>query len=129
MRHMHHVSLPHDVTAAPFLSFQINFQSLKRHPCLFLSRSHGSKGLAPHLKQLMGPWWVAQFDSSRDVAAAATVSFQAAFPTPTRRVEALAFTWEAVVGTLAELLAATPQSLAAADRSLSVEEAKHRLDE
>ncbi|CAI5493124.1 unnamed protein product [Closterium sp. Naga37s-1] len=255
----------------------INFQSLKRHPCLFLSRSHGSKGLAPHLKQLMGPWWVAQFDSSRDVAAAATVSFQvrhmafqllsppashpsahpashpaahpashpsahpashpsahpashpaahpasqpsahpashpsahpashpaahpashpsahpashpaahpashpsahpasqpsahpashpsahpashpsahpashpsahpashpfahpaahsatipAAFPTPTRRVEALAFTWEAVVGTLAELLAATPQSLAAADRSLSVEEAKHRLDE
>ncbi|CAI5530699.1 unnamed protein product [Closterium sp. Naga37s-1] len=102
---------------------------LATHATMTLLVKGVGKGLAPHLKQLMGPWWVAQFDSSRDVAAAASLSFQTAFPTPTRRVEALAFSWEAVVPALAELLAATPQSLAAADRSLSVEEAKHRLDE
>ncbi|GJP51064.1 hypothetical protein CLOM_g10233 [Closterium sp. NIES-68] len=102
---------------------------LATHATMALLVKGVGKGLAPHLRQLMGPWWVAQFDSTRDVAAAATLSFQAAFPTPSRRMEALAFAWEAVLAALAELLGATPQSLAAADRSLSVEEAKHRLDE
>ncbi len=32
---------------------------------------------APHLKPLLGPWWMAQFDPHADVAAAARAAFQA----------------------------------------------------
>lgn len=34
------------------------------------------RGLARHLRSLMGPWWVSQFDPSREVAEAAQRSFQ-----------------------------------------------------
>ncbi|KAF4389556.1 hypothetical protein F8388_009689 [Cannabis sativa] len=38
------------------------------------------RDLAPHLKSLMGPWWLSQFDSVSEVAQAAKRSLQAAFP-------------------------------------------------
>jgi hypothetical protein len=34
------------------------------------------KALAPHLKSLIGPWWVAQFDPHGEAAAAARSGFQ-----------------------------------------------------
>ncbi|KAE8816024.1 E3 ubiquitin-protein ligase listerin [Hordeum vulgare] len=34
------------------------------------------KGLAPHLKSLMGPWWFCQFDPAAEVAQAARRSFE-----------------------------------------------------
>jgi hypothetical protein len=34
------------------------------------------KAVAPHIKQIMGPWWLAQFDPAADVAAAARAAFQ-----------------------------------------------------
>lgn len=34
------------------------------------------KGLAPHLKALMGPWWFSQFDPALEVAQAARHSFE-----------------------------------------------------
>ncbi|KQK11843.1 E3 ubiquitin-protein ligase listerin [Brachypodium distachyon] len=47
------------------------------------------KGLAPHLKSLMGPWWFSQFDPAAEVAQAARRSFEAAFPQSDRRLDAL----------------------------------------
>jgi hypothetical protein len=34
------------------------------------------KGLAPHLKSLMGPWWFSQFDPATEVAQAGRRSFE-----------------------------------------------------
>lgn len=34
------------------------------------------KGIAPHLKSLMGPWWFSQFDPAPEVAQAARRSFE-----------------------------------------------------
>ena len=53
---------------------------------------------------------------------------QAAFPSPTKRIEALAFTWQPLLLHLDQLLATTPQSLAA-DRSIALEEAKQMHEE
>ncbi|KAG0481153.1 hypothetical protein HPP92_012011 [Vanilla planifolia] len=47
------------------------------------------KGLAPHLKSLMGPWWFAQFDPVPEVSQAARFSLEAAFVTSERRLDAL----------------------------------------
>ena len=48
------------------------------------------KRLAPHLKALLPPWWLAQFDPYADVAAAARRSLAAAFP-GAKQAAALAF--------------------------------------
>lgn len=34
------------------------------------------RGLAPHLKSLMGPWWFSQFDPAPEVSQAARLSFE-----------------------------------------------------
>lgn len=34
------------------------------------------RGLAPHLKSLMGPWWFSQFDPASEVSQAARLSFE-----------------------------------------------------
>ena len=49
------------------------------------------KGLAPYLKALAGSWWLAQFDSHAEAAAAAREAFQNAFNGPKQK-EALLFT-------------------------------------
>ena len=46
--------------------------------------------MAPVLKSVIGPWWMAQHDPASEVAACARGSFQAAFP-ETRHQEALSF--------------------------------------
>ena len=46
--------------------------------------------MAPVLKSVIGPWWMAQHDTASEVAASARDSFQAAFP-GARHQEALSF--------------------------------------
>ncbi|GAQ92748.1 Zinc finger RING-type domain containing protein [Klebsormidium nitens] len=82
--------------------------------------SRVGRSLAPHLRVLMGPWWVSQFDPSREVAEAARASFLAAFPAQKKQVEALAFCQGEMFEYLDETLGVTPQTV---DKSVAPEEA------
>ncbi|GAB4824288.1 hypothetical protein Ancab_007175 [Ancistrocladus abbreviatus] len=70
------------------------------------------RDLAPHLKSLMGPWWVSQFDSVSEVSQLAKQSFQAAFPTQEKRIDALMFCTAEIFVYLEENLKLTPESMA-----------------
>ncbi|KAJ7543989.1 hypothetical protein O6H91_09G060900 [Diphasiastrum complanatum] len=84
------------------------------------------KGLAPHLRSLMGAWWVAQFDPYREAADAAKASFQAAF-SGEKRMEALVYCVDDIFAYLSENLKLTPQTLS--DKTTPLEESaeKHEL--
>ncbi|KAG8079209.1 hypothetical protein GUJ93_ZPchr0007g4051 [Zizania palustris] len=69
------------------------------------------KGLAPHLKSLMGPWWFSQFDPALDVAQAARHSFEAAFQHSDKRLDALMLCVKETFLHLNENLKLTTQSL------------------
>ncbi|PKA66874.1 E3 ubiquitin-protein ligase listerin [Apostasia shenzhenica] len=69
------------------------------------------RGLAPHLKSLMGPWWFAQFDPIVDVSQAARRSLEAAFPTAEKRLDALALCINEIFLYLDENLKLTPQAM------------------
>eukprot|EP00897_Mesotaenium_endlicherianum_P000352 jgi/Mesen1/10317/ME000079S09730 len=92
-----------------------------------LARSIG-RGLAVHIRGLMGAWWVALFDPSKEVAAAARRAFQAAFAAKSKQVEALAFCSAEIVAHIDDNLKLTPQTVAA-DRSTPPEEAAQKLDQ
>lgn len=49
------------------------------------------RGIAPLLKSLLPPLWLAQFDAYGEAAAAARGAFAAAFPAPAKQREALLF--------------------------------------
>ncbi|KAJ1119651.1 hypothetical protein NDU88_007836 [Pleurodeles waltl] len=69
------------------------------------------KDLAPHLKNLMGYWLIAQCDTYMPAACAAKVAFEAAFP-PNKQPEALAFCKEDIFTVLQDnLLKETPDTL------------------
>lgn len=73
------------------------------------------KKLAPHLRELIGPWVCAFFDTHKDVGRIATEAFQAAFP-PAKRNEALVFGQAEVLSYLTEnLLNKTPETLSKVD--------------
>ncbi|XP_047052085.1 LOW QUALITY PROTEIN: E3 ubiquitin-protein ligase listerin-like [Lolium rigidum] len=69
------------------------------------------KGLAPHLKSLMGPWWFSQFDPATEVAQAGRRSFEAAFPQSDRRMDALMLCVKETFLYLNENLKLTTQAL------------------
>ncbi|KAJ3676469.1 hypothetical protein LUZ60_003881 [Juncus effusus] len=69
------------------------------------------RGLAPHLKTLMGPWWFSQFDPTHEVSQAARSSFEAAFPQSERRLDALMLCGKEIFLYLDENLNLTIQSL------------------
>ncbi|TVU50797.1 hypothetical protein EJB05_02187 [Eragrostis curvula] len=69
------------------------------------------KGIAPHLKSLMGPWWFSQFDPAPEVAQAARRSFEAAFPQSERRLDALMLCVKETCLYLNENLKLTTQAL------------------
>lgn len=69
------------------------------------------KGIAPHLKSLMGPWWFCQFDPAPEVAQAARRSFEAAFPQSDRRLDALMLCVKEIFLYLNENLKLTTQAL------------------
>ncbi|VFQ71782.1 unnamed protein product [Cuscuta campestris] len=67
--------------------------------------------LAPHLKSMMGPWWLSQFDSAAEVSQAAKSSFQAAFPTEDKRLDALILCLSEIFMYIEENLELNPQSI------------------
>ncbi|KAL5974682.1 hypothetical protein ACLOJK_031352 [Asimina triloba] len=69
------------------------------------------RGLAPHLKSLMGPWWFSQFDPIPEVSQAARRSFEAAFPAQEKRLDALVLCTNEIFLYLDENLKLTPQAL------------------
>ncbi|KAG0483597.1 hypothetical protein HPP92_011681 [Vanilla planifolia] len=69
------------------------------------------KGLAPHLKSLMGPWWFAQFDPVPEVSQAARFSLEAAFVTSERRLDALILYVNEIFSYLDENLKLTPHAM------------------
>ena len=60
------------ISVISFIQFAIFFSSLKLCHLLHCFR----KGIAPHLKSLIGPWWFSQFDPAPEVAQAARRSFE-----------------------------------------------------
>ncbi|KAF6174070.1 hypothetical protein GIB67_020252 [Kingdonia uniflora] len=69
------------------------------------------RGLALHLKSLMGPWWLSQFDPVSEVSQAARRSLQDAFPALERRVDALILCTSDIFLHLEENLKLTPQTM------------------
>nr|GMD73243.1 E3 ubiquitin-protein ligase listerin [Ipomoea batatas] len=69
------------------------------------------RDLAPHLKSLMGPWWLSQFDSAIEVSQAAKRSFQGAFPTHEKRQDVLILCISEIFIYIEENLKLTPQSM------------------
>ncbi|BBN16555.1 E3 ubiquitin-protein ligase listerin [Marchantia polymorpha subsp. ruderalis] len=82
------------------------------------------RGIAPHLRSLMGPWWVAQFDPSREVSEAAKCSFQTAFIGQKKRLEALIYCANEIFIHLDENLKSTPQTIS--DKATPIEEATEK---
>ncbi|XP_048348617.1 E3 ubiquitin-protein ligase listerin isoform X2 [Sphaerodactylus townsendi] len=69
------------------------------------------KNLAPHLKNLMGHWLIAQCDTYSPAASAATAAFEKAFP-PSKQPEALVFCKDEILNVLQDhLLKETPNTL------------------
>ncbi|XP_068634592.1 E3 ubiquitin-protein ligase listerin [Aristolochia californica] len=78
------------------------------------------RGLAPHLKFLMGPWWFSQFDPVPEVSQAARQSLQAAFPTAEKRLDALILCANEIFLYLDENLKLTPQAMS--DKAVPMDE-------
>eukprot|EP00268_Persea_americana_P004589 TRINITY_DN11476_c0_g1_i2.p1 TRINITY_DN11476_c0_g1~~TRINITY_DN11476_c0_g1_i2.p1 ORF type:complete len:1845 (-),score=356.21 TRINITY_DN11476_c0_g1_i2:119-5653(-) len=78
------------------------------------------RGLAPHLKSLMGPWWFSQFDPIHEVSQAARRSFQTAFPAQERRLDALILCASEIFLYLDENLKLTPQAMS--DKAVPMDE-------
>ncbi|GMH42468.1 hypothetical protein BSKO_10387 [Bryopsis sp. KO-2023] len=58
---------------------------VKSQEVLEIIVSNLKRELAPHLKSVIGPWWMAQHDLHKDTRLAAISAFQAAFPEPKRK--------------------------------------------
>ncbi|WOH01951.1 hypothetical protein DCAR_0521338 [Daucus carota subsp. sativus] len=80
------------------------------------------RGLAPHLKSLMGPWWLSQFDPVNDVSQAAKQSLQAAFPAQEKRLDALVLCTAEVFMYLDDVLKLTPKTMF--DKEVASDEAE-----
>lgn len=78
------------------------------------------RGLAPHLRSVMGAWWLGQFDPFTEVSEAAKRSFQVAFPVQDKRLEALIFCGNEIFRYLDENLKLTPQTIS--DKTAPIEE-------
>lgn len=69
------------------------------------------RGLAPHLKSLMGPWWFSQFDPIPEVSQAARCSLETAFPASEKRFDALILCVDSIFVYLDENLKLTPHAI------------------
>ncbi|GFR43125.1 hypothetical protein Agub_g4131 [Astrephomene gubernaculifera] len=69
------------------------------------------KAVAPQLKSLMGPWWLAMHDTYPDAADASRAAFAAMFPEPRRQLDVVLYCRNELVLYLMDQLAATPQQL------------------
>ncbi|KAI5061228.1 hypothetical protein GOP47_0023733 [Adiantum capillus-veneris] len=84
------------------------------------------RGLAPHLRMLMGAWWVSQFDPVREVSAAARQSLQVAFQGPSKRLEALMFCATDVLMYIDSLLKLSPQTIS--EKHVPIEESTKKYE-
>eukprot|EP00250_Pteridium_aquilinum_P021475 c25138_g1_i1 orf=481-6414(-) len=84
------------------------------------------RGLAPHLRMVMGAWWVSQFDPVREVSTAAQQSFQVAFQGPPKRLEALMFCASDVLTHIDGLFKLSPQTIS--EKSIPIEESTKKYD-
>lgn len=93
--------------------------------------ANAKKKLAPHLKEMAGPWMITQFDQSKDVASAARAAFevmdtikeidrvchnmfcfQTVFPLEEKRLGVMEFCQRDILDYIAEiLLSKTPETL------------------
>ncbi|KAG9455167.1 hypothetical protein H6P81_008071 [Aristolochia fimbriata] len=78
------------------------------------------RGLAPHLKSLMGPWWFSQFDPVPEVSQAARQSLQVAFPATEKRWDALILCANEIFLYLDDNLKLTPQAMS--DKAVPLDE-------
>nr|ADF43172.1 294687m [Chlamydomonas reinhardtii] len=73
------------------------------------------KATAPHLRSLMGPWWLAQHDPHADAAAQSRAAFSAAFPSSgsgsRRQLEVLLHCRLQLAAYLRDMMAAAPAQL------------------
>ena len=58
------------------------------------------KEIAPHLKSIIGPWWVAQSDVHAPTSTAAVKAFTTAFPTIEKQKKALLFCYREIIHNL-----------------------------
>lgn len=70
------------------VSFDDN-RSVRRaaHVCMQTLATRAGRNIAPHLKLLLAPWIISQFDMANEVQTAAIKSFRAAFSTPEKRLK------------------------------------------
>uniref|UniRef100_A0A1D1ZG63 E3 ubiquitin-protein ligase listerin n=2 Tax=Anthurium amnicola TaxID=1678845 RepID=A0A1D1ZG63_9ARAE len=85
------------------------------------------RGLAPHLKSLMGPWWFSQFDPISEISQAARRSLEAAFSSQEKRFDALVLCRSEIFLYLDENLRLKPQEMM--DKSIPMDqlEEMHQL--
>ncbi|GLI62907.1 hypothetical protein VaNZ11_005740 [Volvox africanus] len=83
------------------------------------------KAVAPHLKGLIGPWFLAMYDPYSDAAEASRSAFINAFPAARRQLDVLLFCRTEIMSYLKDQLAATPQQLGDAKKD-SPEELEER---
>mgnify|MGYP001807109634 CR=1 FL=1 len=73
------------------------------------------KATAPHLRSLMGPWWLAQHDPHADAAAQSRAAFSAAFPSSgsgsRRQLEVLLHCRLQLAAYLRDMMTAAPAQL------------------
>ena len=84
------------------------------------------RGLAPHMRPLVGAWWLARFDPFAECAAAADAAWRTALSDEKRRLAGAVAHRAAVVDAMAAYLAHTAATLSDM-RSASPEEAVDRL--
>nr|BCL66166.1 hypothetical protein [Volvox reticuliferus] len=85
------------------------------------------KAAAPHLKALIGPWFLAMYDPYNDAAEASKSAFINAFPAAQRQMDVLLFCRAEIMSYLKDQLAATPQQLGDAKKD-TPEELEERHD-
>ncbi|EFJ32099.1 hypothetical protein SELMODRAFT_439982 [Selaginella moellendorffii] len=84
------------------------------------------RSLAPHLRSLMGAWWMSHFDPFFEVSDAAKQALQAAFPGQKKRLEALTFCATDILVYIDDNLKLTPQTIS--DKSTPAEESAEKYE-
>ncbi|KAG5874665.1 hypothetical protein JTB14_012946 [Gonioctena quinquepunctata] len=85
------------------------------------------RNIAPHLKQLMAPWFTSQYDTYAPAASAASQAFKDAFP-PNKIQDAIAFCQEEILHYLTDnILVQTAQTLSNT-KQVSAEEAEAKYE-
>lgn len=69
------------------------------------------RAVAPHLKSVLGPWFLAMHDPHSDAASGSSSAFRLAFPAARRQLEVVLYCRAELLTYLKDHLLATPQQL------------------